>query len=239
MVRKTLSLALIAVAATGLAGVSGCATKKYVRQRVDERVTPVENRTSELEETSRRNSADISRLGGEVTDARSRADRAQAAADAAQSSANSAAASADQANKRVGEVSETLSNVENYTLQRTVTVTFRVGSARLEPDATSALDQLAAELTGKKGYVLEVQGFTDSTGSASANKALSDRRARAVYEYLAKKDVPLFRLHLLGYGEDRPTSDNTSRAGRAQNRRVEVRILVVPVADLGGAAQPS
>ena len=84
---------------------------------------------------------------------------------------------------------------------------------------------------------LEIQGFTDARGSVAINKDLSDRRARAVYEYLAQKhDVPLFRMNLLGYGKDRPVADNKTREGRAQNRRVDVRVMVSPISDVAAGS---
>jgi outer membrane protein OmpA-like peptidoglycan-associated protein len=232
------SLAILLAVAIGTVLSSGCATKKYVRQRIDERVAPLENRTGELEETSRRNSSEISRLSTEVTDARSRADRAQQSANAAQNTANNAVSRAEAIDRRVTEVDEKIANIDAFSLQRTVTVNFKLSRATLDEEAIAVLDQLAAELQGKKGYVLEIQGFTDSTGSDMRNRDLSERRARAVYQYLAERDVPLFRMNLLGFGEGRPVAENDSREGRAQNRRVEVRILVTPVAggEVGAAA---
>jgi OOP family OmpA-OmpF porin len=239
MRHNKLSLAILLAVAVGTVLASGCATKKYVRQRIDERVAPLENRTGELEETSRRNSSEISRLSTEVTDARSRADKAQQAATAAQNTANNAVSSAENVGRRVDEVNEKIANIDSFSLQRTVTISFRLNRATLEDEAMAALDQLATELAGKKGFVLEIQGFTDATGSDMKNRELSERRARAVHQYLAEKEVPLFRMALLGFGEGRPIAENTSRDGRAQNRRVEVRILVTSVAnEVGMAATP-
>lgn len=206
----------------------GCATKKYVRHRIDERVAPLENRTGELEETSRRNSADIQRLDGEVNEARARADKAQVTADAATAKAVDASAKADKVNTRVDKLVE---NIDAYTLLKTVTVNFMVNRDLLDDTAISELSALVAELRGKKGYVLDIQGYTDSTGADKKNMALSDRRARAVYQYLAENGVPLFRMNLLGFGKGQPVADNDSREGRAQNRRVEVRVMVTQIRD--------
>jgi OmpA-OmpF porin, OOP family len=238
-----LSLALMLTAAVGAGLTSGCATKKYVRQRIDERVAPVEKQTGELAEVSRRNSSDIQRLNSEVSDARTRADRAQQTADAAQSTAADAGARADRVNSRVDQVVGEVSGVNTkigaidaYAVQKTVTVTFKVGQSRLSEEAMAALDELAAELNGKKGFVLEIQGYTDARGNAAVNNQLSDRRARAVYEYLARKgEVPLFRMNLLGFGKERPVGDNKTREGREQNRRVEVRVLTTQLSDVSAA----
>lgn len=229
MLPKRLNSILVLSIAAGTIFTYGCATKKYVRQRVDERVAPLENRTGELEETARRNSADIARLNSEVADARSRADRAQTSADRAQNTAENAQASASEATTRAERVSQRVDsiveNIDAYSLQRTVTVTFRLNSDRLSDEAIADLDALAADLQNKKGYVLDIQGYTDATGGTMKNRALSDRRARAVYQYLAERGVPLFRMNLLGFGEGQPVADNTTRDGRAQNRRVEVRVM--------------
>lgn len=206
----------------------GCATKKYVRQRIDERVAPLESRTGELEETSRRNSADIQRLNSEVSDAKARADRAQTTADSATVKATEAGNKATQVNQRVDTL---IQNIDSYSLQKTVTVNFVLNKDTLDDAAMATLDALAAELVGKKGFVLDIQGYTDSTGSDAKNQGLSDRRARTVYQYLAMKGLPLFRMNLLGFGKAMPVADNTTREGRAENRRVEVRIMVSAVRD--------
>lgn len=235
MVRNRFTLAIVMAVTVGVGLTSSCATKKYVRQRIDERVAPLENRTGELEETSRRNSSDIQRLGTEVADARGRADRAQESANAAQNTANDAVSRADAVGRRVNELGERVENLDTYSLQRTVTVTFRVNRWQLDEAAMASLDELAASLQGKKGYVLEIQGFTDATGSDQRNRDLSERRARAVYLYLAERhEIPLHRMNLLGLGEGKPIAENDTREGRAQNRRVEVRIFVTPISDVGG-----
>jgi len=206
----------------------GCATKKYVRQRIDERVAPLESRTGELEETSRRNSADIQRLNTEVGDARARADRAQTTADSATAKAVDATNRADRVNTRVDTIVE---NIDAYSLLKTTTVNFAVSKDALDDAAIASLDALASELQGKKGYVLDIQGYTDATGTDKRNIALSDRRARAVYQYLAEHGIPLFRMNLLGFGEGQPVADNGTLEGRAENRRVEVRLMTTKIED--------
>lgn len=227
MAARRLSTLLLTIA-LGSTFTVGCATKKYVRHRIDERVAPLENRTGELEETSRRNSADIQRLNGEVNEARARADKAQTTADAATVKAVDAGNKADRVNQRVDKLVE---NIDAYTLLKTVTVNFAVSRDILDDTAISELSALVAELRGKKGYVLDIQGYTDATGGDKKNMALSDRRARAVYQYLAENGVPLFRMNLLGFGKGQPVADNESKEGRAQNRRVEVRVMVTQIRD--------
>ncbi|MCI0485689.1 MAG: OmpA family protein [Blastocatellia bacterium] len=219
---KIKAMAIIALAVTVPLG-SACATKKYVRNRVNERVTPLENRTGELEETSRRNTQEISRLSRDVEDVRLRADRAQQQADRA-------ASSAEQANTRVTGVEQSLttlrSNLDKFTTQKTVTVLFKVGKSELLPEAMSALDEIAGQIRDRNGYLLEIEGFASADGDEDLNERLSQARSESVRRYLAEHhQIPLFRMYVLGFGEGRPVADNETLEGREQNRRVEVRLL--------------
>ena len=202
--------------------VNACATKKYVRNRVGERVTPLENRTGELEETSRRNTQEISRVSRDVDDLKQRTDRAQQQADRA-------AATAEQANTRVGGVEKSVedlrSNLDKYILQKTVTVQFEAGKSVLLPEAMTQLDELASQVKGKNGYLLELQGFASAEGKMELNEQLSEARSEAVKRYLAERhNIPLFRISIIGLGTSRPVADNQTKEGRMQNRRVEVRL---------------
>jgi outer membrane protein OmpA-like peptidoglycan-associated protein len=202
---------------------TGCATKKYARNRINERVEPLEQRTGELEETSRRNSQDIGRLDQSIQDVRGRADRAQSQADSALAKAEQANSRADSAEQSVNDLRN---NLDRYSLQSTVTVNFNFDSYALTPQARAQLDQLAAQLRGRSDFILEIEGFADYVGSVAYNNQLTERRAEAVRRYLAEQySVPVFRTHDLGFGKSRPVADNGSPAGRAQNRRVEVHVL--------------
>src|SRR5438445_2476319 len=133
---------------------NACATKKYVRNRVNERATPIESRTGELEETSRRSTQDIGRLGRDVEDVRQKTDRAQQQADRA-------ASSAEQANTRVTGVEQTVSdlrtNLDKYTVQKTVTIRFNAAKSELLPEAMASLDELASQIKDRNGFLLEIQ----------------------------------------------------------------------------------
>lgn len=203
--------------------VSACATKKHVRNRINERVTPLENRTGELEETSRRNTQEIGRLSRDVEDVRLRTERAQQQADRA-------ASSAEQANTRVTTVEQSIgdlrSNLDKYTVQKTVTIYFKVRKWDLLPEETAKLDELAGQIKDRNGFLLEIEGFASSDGDTELNDRLSQARSESVRRYLAERhSVPLFRMSLLGFGESRPVADNETKEGREQNRRVEVRLL--------------
>lgn len=201
----------------------GCATKKYARNRVNERMTPLEQRAGGLEETSRRNTQDIGQLGTDVTDVRGRADRAQSQADTALSRANEANTRANSTDQSVNDLR---TNIDKYNVQNTASVNFKFDSYQLTPESKAALDQLAAQIKDRENFILEIEGFADATGSDQYNNQLTQKRANAVQRYLAEQhNIPLFRMRILGFGEVRPVADNHTRDGRAQNRRVEIRLL--------------
>ena len=92
--------------------------------------------------------------------------------------------------------------------------------------AQEALDQLAADVTNAKGYIITVEGGTDSVGSQDYNYDLSERRADSVIQYLASKhSIPAHKVYLVGLGKDKPVESNKTREGRAKNRRVDVRLM--------------
>jgi len=123
---------------------------------------------------------------------------------------------------------ERISALDDYDVQETVAVTFRVNSAVLSPEAKQQLDALAEKTGSARAYMIEVAGHTDSTGGEAKNFRLSQQRAEAVVQYLAvRHKIPLRRFVTpMGYGKTEAIADNTTAAGRAQNRRVEVKMLL-------------
>src|SRR5882724_8896954 len=216
-------IGMVMLMALAVAFESGCATKKYVRNRINERVTPLENRTGELEETSRRNTQDIGKIGKDVDEVRQRADRAQQQADRA-------ASSAEQANTRVTGVEQSVTdlriNLDKYTVQKTVTIRFNAAKSELLPEAMASLNELASQIKDRNGFLLEIQGFASAEGKPELNERLSEARSEAVKRYMGERhNVPLFRMSIIGFGTSRPVAPNETKEGREQNRRVEVRLL--------------
>lgn len=123
---------------------------------------------------------------------------------------------------------ERISSLDDYDETEVVAVNFRVNSAVLSPEAKQQLDALAAKAMTAKGYMIEVAGHTDSTGSEAKNMRLSRDRADAVVQYLViNHKIPVRRfITPMGYGKTTAVADNSTAAGRAQNRRVEVKMLV-------------
>ena len=135
---------------------------------------------------------------------------------------------AAEARAEVKAVNERVSALDDYDVQETVSVTFRVNSAVLSPEAKTQLDDLAAKANGAKAFMIEVAGHTDSTGSDAKNFRLSRARADAVVQYLAvTHKIPLRRFVTpMGYGKTESVADNATREGRSQNRRVDVKMIV-------------
>lgn len=223
-------VALIALV-LGIGFESGCATKKYVRNRIAERVQPLENRTSELEETSRRNTSQINQLNSQLSDVSNKVGRAQDTADRAVSSA-------EQANTRItgieSNVEDIRNNLDKYTVQNTTMVFFRPGSVILTNEAMAQLDQLAFQITDRSGFVLEITGYGDTARPSKYNDNLAQSRAESVERYLADRhSVPIMRMFALGFGAPGPMAANVSNlsggeagSGGQVRRRVDIRVLV-------------
>ena len=205
---------------------TGCATKNYVRNQtapliqqanqLDDK-TAANNRATH--DTDERAQAGIKQAQGSADDATQQAENATKAAGDAQSQA-------DLAVHRADTLDSVVKGLDNYKPVGDVSVTFGFDKSMLTKDDRDQLDAFAAKLTAANGYILEVTGGTDSTGSAQYNYDLSQRRADAVVQYLASKyAVPAHRFYLIGIGKDKEVAPNTTAEGRKQNRRVEIRML--------------
>ena len=238
MVSVTRRLSIFTVVIfSGILVLSGCATKKYVRQQVQ----TVQPQIQEVQNANKENAERIDAVDkraqqgistAQAADAKAGkaeqdAQTAQTAAQAADRKADTANQGVQQANNRIGTLETRVNSInDNYTQSETQTVTFPVNSASLTNEAKSTLDQVASNLSGQPtGYMVELQGYTDATGNEQYNIGLSQRRAESVERYLVSKNLPLFRIAIVGLGKENPIADNKTRDGRAQNRRVEVRIL--------------
>lgn len=135
---------------------------------------------------------------------------------------------AAEARQQVTAVNNRVDALDDYDVKENVAVTFRVNSAVLSPEAKRQLDEFAAKVANAKAYTIEVSGHTDSTGSEAKNFRLSRARAEAVVQYLAvNHKIPLRRFVTpMGYGKTEAVADNSTASGRAQNRRVEVKMLL-------------
>lgn len=192
-----------------------------VARAVESRAAPLEDRASTTESKLSQVEQNAQRLSGQLDELAAVANTAKGGARAAQATADSAVAGVNATNDRI-------SALDDYEPQTVLAVNFKSGSSLLSKDSKTKLDEVATKALNSKGYVIEVSGFTDATGSVARNRALSQRRADTVIRYLVENhSIPLRRIVTpYGYGETNPVGENTSRDGRAQNRRVEVKLLV-------------
>jgi outer membrane protein OmpA-like peptidoglycan-associated protein len=160
--------------------------------------------------------------------AQSSADRAQSTADQGVSTAQAASTAAAANTVAVKVLNQRVSDLGDYATAAELGVYFRENSHVLSASAKASLDQLVSANSDMNGYMIEIAGYASSTGSAQYNQRLSEERAAAVAQYLREKaDVPQWRIVMpAGYGETHPASSNADAKGRAQNRRVEVKVLV-------------
>ena len=204
----------------------GCASKKYVRNQT----TPVINNVNELDDQTAKNTRDIrdvnSRAQQGIAQVNTKADAAEQKAQAAGQAADQANQNATTASNRVTSLAGTVENLDNYKSISDTTVLFGFNKYQLTKKDKQTLDEFAAQLANQKHYIVQVEGYTDSTGPADYNYQLSQKRADAVIQYLAQKyQVPAHKIFLIGLGKDNPVAQNTSASGRAKNRRVDVRLM--------------
>lgn len=228
---------LIAFLALGMLATVGCATKNYTRQQT----TPLINKTNELDDLTAKNSRDIKDVDSRAQEG---IQKAQTAANTADQKALAAGQSADQAQNlansavsRVTSLSNTVANLDNYRPVKEASVLFGFDKDNLTSKDKAALDDLAKDIPNTKGFIITVEGGTDSTGSQEYNYDLSQRRADSVIQYLASKySVPAHKIYLIGLGKDKPVDSNKTAAGRAKNRRVEIKLMTNTA---GNESQPA
>lgn len=236
--------AVLGMAACGLLLVgTGCATKRHVKAAI----APVEQRVGDVEKRAGQNETDIDAVEKQASAAAEAAAGADKEAKLAQGMARTADGKAVQAGERADgaysladktnvRLSQTeqrmdrmFENLDNYQLLKSESVLFAFNKSELSPEMKQQLDAMAAEFKSQKRYVIEVQGFTDQVGTSAYNQELSRKRAAAVVRYLTiTHNVPLRRIQMLGVGSEGAIADNKTRAGRSQNRRVEVKVFALP-----------
>jgi OmpA-OmpF porin, OOP family len=217
---------LVVLLAASIVATAGCSSKNYVRQQT----TPLINKTNELDDLTAQNTKSIKDVDARAQAGIQQVNAAAAAADqkaqAAGQQADQAQTSANNAVHRVDSLQNAVANLDNYHVVTEASVHFGFDKDALTKEAKDALDKLASDIPNTKGFILTVEGATDSTGPADYNYALSQRRADAVIQYLASQhSVPAYKIYLIGLGKDKPVDSNSTREGRAKNRRVDVRLM--------------
>jgi outer membrane protein OmpA-like peptidoglycan-associated protein len=204
-------------------GTTACATKKMVRTEVGEVNGKVETLSRTVEETQERTRANEGRIG-EVDQ---KAVAAGQRADAAGRSASEAAAAARAVNVRADTIERAAKRLVYEVTLSEDKGNFKFGRALMPDDAKADLDQLVTQLKAEPtGAFIEIEGHTDNAGPTALNYKLGLERAEAVKRYLYDQhQVPLHKISVISYGEEKPIAPNKTKAGRAQNRRVVIKVL--------------
>jgi outer membrane protein OmpA-like peptidoglycan-associated protein len=217
------SLIAASLIALTVAVAPACATKKYVKTEVGNVNSKVDTLSGTVEDTQERTKRNEDRIG--TVD--QKAEAAARSAQGAQSAADAAAAKATEVNGRVDAV-----EAANRKLIYTVTLSedegnFKFGKTDLPDEAKAKLDEMISQMKANPQNVfIEIEGHTDNVGSKDGNYKLGLDRAEAVKRYLYEQhQIPLHKINVISYGEEKPVAPNNTRQGRAQNRRVVIKVL--------------
>ena len=232
---RKVSISLIICLGASLA----CVSKNYVRNQV----TPVINKTNELDDLTAKNTKDIKdldqRVQSDIQQAPASASAANQKAQVAATQAQQAQAQADNAARRVDTLQKVVANSDSYRVVNEAAVQFGVNRSDLTNAAKAELDQLATNKRNLKDNIIVIRGFTDSTGSADDNASLSNQRANTVRRYLVTQyNVPTYKIYMVGLGKGNPVASNETKEGRAKNRRATVQLMSNAVAGPLTAGQP-
>ena len=218
------------IAALAIGGSTACATKKFVRTSVGEVNQKVDSLGHSVEETQERQRQNEGRIG-EVDQKAAAAASAAAAAHSAANDAGNAASDAKNTAVNVGGRVETMDKANRRLVYEVVISedegNFKFGQTTLPDEAKARIDSMVQQLKqDPKNVFIEIEGHTDNVGSPAMNEKLGLERAEAVKRYLYEQyQVPLHKMNVISYGEEKPAGPNKTKAGRAQNRRVVIKVL--------------
>jgi peptidoglycan-associated lipoprotein len=211
------------VAALALGGTTACATKKYVKQNVGEVNDKVNTLSQSLEETQQRTKANEAKIGEVDQHAQAANQRAEQAGQRA----DEAATAADKVNKRADAIETASKRLVYEVVLSEDKGNFKFGKSALPDQAVGEIDQLVSQLKANpNGAFIEIEGHTDNVGPKDVNYKLGLERAESVKRYLYEHhQVPLHKINVISYGEEKPIAPNKTKDGRAQNRRVVIKVL--------------
>lgn len=225
MLRKFFVAIPIVVLAAG--GSTACASKKFVRTSVGEVNDKVDSMGRSLEETQERTRKNEGRIGEVDQKAQAAAQSAQQAGTAAQQAAQAATEARNEANTKFDSIDKASKRLVYEVVLSEDSGNFKFGKTQLPDEAKAKIDEMVAQLKqDPKNVYIEIEGHTDNVGEKIINEKLGLERAQAVQRYLYEQyQVPLHKMNVISYGEDKPIAPNKTRAGRAQNRRVVIKVL--------------
>jgi outer membrane protein OmpA-like peptidoglycan-associated protein len=221
---KKISFATLALAA-GSFLIGGCATKNYVKQSI----TPVDQKIDQVDKSSQsRDSsqvADINKTNQVVGEDEKKLSATDEIAKTADSTSKGAMAKANQNTKDLNDLRNVVANIDDYKPANQVVVHFGINKDTLTKDETAKLDEVATQIGSVQRYFITVEGFTDQTGSSARNDQLSRERANQVISYLVgSHDIPVYRIHMVGLGEQKLIDEGKGKKAREASRRVEITI---------------
>lgn len=221
------SLLAVSITALALVGSTACATKGYVNKQVSDVNSKVEGLSKTVEDTQQQTKQNAQKIDQVDQNAQNGINSAKQAASSADQDAQKAQSAANSANEMASALDKQAKSLVAEVVLSDAEGNFRLGSSKLPASATQKLDDLINQLKqNPKPVYFEIDGYTDSTGSAAYNKTLGMRRAEAVRDYLyTKYQVPLHKMNVYSFGEADPVAPNRTRAGRAQNRRVVIKVV--------------
>ena len=225
MFRKYLVALPIIMIAVG--GSTACATKKFVRTSVGEVNEKVDSQGRAIEETQERTRKNEGRIGEVDSKASAAAQAAQAAHDAASAANSNATNVGNSANTKFDAIDKASKRLVYEVVLSEDQGNFKFGKTTLPDEAKQKIDAMVAQMKqDPKNIYLEIEGHTDNVGDKSTNERIGLARADAVKRYLYEQyQIPLHKMNVISYGKDKPVAPNKTKAGRAQNRRVVIKVL--------------
>ena len=211
--------------AVGSLFIAGCATKNYVKQSI----TPVDQKIDQVDKSSQsRDSsqvADINKTNQVVDEDEKKLSATNEIAMGADNTSKGAMAKSNQNSKDINDLRNVIANIDDYKPGTQVVVHFAIAKDTLTKDEKAKLDEVATQISGQARYFITVMGYTDQTGTAAYNDRLSRARADQVISYLVgSHDIPVYRIHTVGLGEQKLIDEGKGKKAREASRRVEITV---------------
>jgi OmpA-OmpF porin, OOP family len=211
--------------AVGSLFIAGCATKNYVKQSIQ----PLDQKIDKVDQGSQQRDSqqvsDINKTNQQVDENEKKLDATSEIAKTADNESKNATAKANQNSKDLSDLRNIVANIDDYRPANQIVVHFGLNKDTLTTDEKSKLDDVATQIKSSPRYFITVEGFTDQTGSKAYNDQLSKRRADGVISYLVgSHDIPVYRIHVVGLGDQKLVDEGKGRKAREQSRRVEITV---------------